>query len=96
MQLVSSSKAGLGHLEAPVDTALLDGLPQDVWTIAASGGQAVRVADLKEDLPAITWDGSGEHIYAMGVNGLYDVNIKSGVVDRLADGAFHAQLTWAP
>lgn len=96
VQLVSLSRAGLGHLVAPVDTALLDGLPQDVWTVAASGGQAVRVADLKEDLPSMTWDGSGDHIYAMGVEGLYDINLTTGGVERLADGAFHAQLTWAP
>jgi Tol biopolymer transport system component len=74
---------------------LLDGLPQDIWTVEASGGQARRVADLKEDLPALTWDGSGERLYVLGANGLYEVDLASGTAERLGEGAFHASLTWA-
>jgi hypothetical protein len=64
--------------------------------VDAAGGQAVRVADLKEDLPSITWDGTGERIYASGVNGLYEINVTTGIVERIGEGAFHAQITWAP
>jgi dipeptidyl aminopeptidase/acylaminoacyl peptidase len=75
---------------------LLDGLPQDIWTVDPAGGRPVRVANLKEDLPALTWSGDGEHIYVLGTAGLYDVKLKSGAVDRIGEGAFHGQLTWAP
>ena len=60
------------------------------------GGRPVRVADLKEDLPALTWSGDGKHLYVLGSAGLYDVNVATGAVDRLGEGSFHGQLTWAP
>ena len=76
--------------------SLLDGLPQDIWTVDAAGGRAVRVADLKEDLPALTWDGSGERIYVLGVGGLYDISVTTGEVARIGEGQFHGQIAWAP
>lgn len=100
VQLVSLERDAGGRFWPVSDTeitaTLLDGLPQDIWTVESEGGRAVRVADIKEDLPALTWDGSGERIYVMGVEGLYEVNLKTGAVATIAGGAFHAQLTWAP
>ena len=72
----------------------LDGLPEDIWTIDVAGGKPVRVADLKEDLPALTWSGDGKHIYVVGSAGLYDVRVDTGAVDRLGEGAFHGQVVW--
>ncbi len=74
----------------------LDGLPQDIWTVDAQGGTPRRVADLKEDLPALTWSGDGEHIYVLGVAGLYDVDLTSGATTRIGEGFFHGQLDWVP
>ena len=97
VQLVSLVRGSGGRFEpTAAPAAVLDGLPQDIWTVDATGGQAVRVADLKEDLPALTWDGAGEHLYVIGVAGLYDVDLRSGAVARLGEGAFHAQLAWSP
>lgn len=76
---------------------LLDGLPEDIWTVPAAGGASpVRVADIKEDLPTLTWSGDGKHIFVVGSAGLYDVNVASGAVDRIGDGVFHGQIAWAP
>lgn len=86
------SAAPFGREAAPA----LNGLPEDIWTIDAAGGAPVRVADLKEDLPALTWGRDGKRIYVIGSAGLYDVNVETGAVSRLGDGAFHAQLAWAP
>jgi Tol biopolymer transport system component len=86
------SAAAFGSEPAPA----LDGLPEDIWNIDADGGRPVRVADLKEDLPALTWSGDGKHLYVLGSAGLYDVNVATGAVDRLGEGAFHGQLTWVP
>lgn len=74
----------------------LDGLPEDIWTIAAAGGPPQRVADLKEDLPALAWGGGGKHIYVVGASGLYDVNLENGNSTRIGEGSFHAQIIWAP
>jgi hypothetical protein len=90
------SRSALGGANASPRQVLFDGLPQDIWTVEATGGRAVRVADLKEDLPALTWDGSGERIYALGVSGLYDINVSSGAVERIGEGVFHGQIAWAP
>ena len=73
-----------------------DGLPEDIWTIDASGGTPRRIADIKEDLPALTWDGRGEHIYAIGSQALYDVDLTNGAVDKIGEGSFHSQLVWVP
>jgi hypothetical protein len=62
----------------------------------ATGGTPRRVADIKEDLPALTWSGDGKHIYVIGVNALYDVDLTSGAVDKIGPGSFHGQLIWTP
>jgi len=85
-----ASAAAMGRAEGPA----LDGLPEDIWTIDAAGGKPVRVADLKEDLPALAWSGDGKHIYVLGGAGLYDVHLDTGAVDRLGEGTFHGQVVW--
>lgn len=71
-----------------------DGLPQDIWTVSSKGGRPVRVADLKEDLPALTWNGDGTKIYVLGAAGLYEVDVVNGATTRIGPGAFHGQITW--
>ena len=80
----------------PAADAANDGLPEDIWTMPAAGGTPKRVADLKEDLPAVTWSGDGKHLYVLGANALYDVNLASGAIDRIGPGSFHGQLVWTP
>jgi Tol biopolymer transport system component len=77
-------------------SAAFDGLPEDIWTVDAAGGTAVRVANIKEDLPSLTWSGDGKHIYVVGSLALYDVNVTSGAVNQIGPGSFHAQIVWAP
>jgi hypothetical protein len=72
-----------------------DGLPQDIWIIDAGGGPVRRVADLKEDLPALTWSGDGTRIYVVGAYGMYDLSLETGEVRRIGPGVFHAQVDWA-
>jgi Tol biopolymer transport system component len=80
----------------PRPAPALDGLPEDIWTMPASGGTPRRVADIKEDLPALTWNGDGTHIYVIGSLALYDVNLTNGAVDKIGPGSFHGQLVWTP
>jgi hypothetical protein len=88
-------RSGSPWAEMP-GAALLDGLPEDIWTVPAAGGGPVRIADLKEDLPTLAWNGDGKHIFVIGSAGLYDVNVESGAVDRIGEGVFHGQIAWAP
>ncbi len=81
---------------APQPAPSVDGLPEDVWTVPAAGGRARRVADLKEDLPALTWGRDNTHLYVLGMNALSDVDLASGAVTRIAAGSFHGELAWAP
>jgi hypothetical protein len=81
---------GFGPPPAPS----LDGLPEDVWVIDAAGGTPQQVADIKEDLPFISWNGDGTHIYVIGAAALYDVSVKSGAVTHIGAGTFHGQLVW--
>lgn len=80
----------------PVRASALNGLPQDIWLVDAKGGKPRLLAELKEDLPALCWSDDGEHIYVLGADGLYDVNVASGAVARLGEGSFHGQLDWTP
>ncbi len=73
-----------------------DGLPQDVWQIATTGGEARRMADLKEDNPTFAWNADGSHLYVNGAKGVFDVDMASGAIDRLTDGTFHGQIAWMP
>jgi dipeptidyl aminopeptidase/acylaminoacyl peptidase len=74
----------------------LDGLPQDAWVIAAKGGPAQLAADLKEDIPGLTWGGDDQYIYVLGARALYEINLENGAVAEIGEGVFHGQLTWAP
>ncbi len=86
----------LWRASAPMPAPSLDGLPEDIWTMPATGGTPRRVADIKEDLPMLTWNGDGTHIYVIGANAIYDVNLASGAVDQIGPGSFHGEIVWAP
>lgn len=80
-------------LAAPART---DGLPEDIWTVDVAGGQPRLLADLKEDLPALSWNGDGSRLYVLGVLGLYEVNVHSGANNVIGPGMFHGQMAWSP
>jgi Tol biopolymer transport system component len=73
-----------------------NGLPEDIWLVSADSGRPRLLAELKEDLPSLTWSGDGEHIYVLGSAGLYEIDATSGAVTRIGEGAFHGQIDWAP
>jgi Tol biopolymer transport system component len=79
-----------------IHSKLMNGVPQDIWTVERSGGEPVRVADLKEDLPTLAWNGDGTRLYVLGLYGLYDVDLSTGIIERLGDGTFHGQVVWVP
>ena len=74
----------------------VNGLPEDIWIIDASGGEPARLAPLQEDYPSLAWNGDGTHIYVLGAYGLYDVNVENGNYTTIGEGAFHGSVDWAP
>jgi Tol biopolymer transport system component len=74
----------------------LDGLPQDIWMIDADGSRPQLTAELKEDVPALTWGGDGEYLYVLGANALYEINLENGAIAEIGEGVFHGQIAWAP
>lgn len=92
----STPPTGVRPMVARNAAPLPDGLPQDVWIVDASGGVPAHIAPLQEDFPALTWNGDGTHIYAIGAYGLYDIDMTNGNWTRIGDGAFHAGIAWAP
>ncbi len=95
-QYVSLRLVDDGSTAARLASASTDGLPEDIWIVGAGGGTARRIANLKEDLPTIAFNGDGSHLYALGANGLSDINVATGAVTRIAEGAFHGQIAFAP
>jgi Tol biopolymer transport system component len=85
-----------GRLFAPFAGPSPNGFPQDIWLVDAGGGKPQLLADLKEDLPSLAWSDDGAHIFVLGANGVYDIDVGSGAVTRLGEGAFHAVVDWAP
>lgn len=81
---------------APPEAPATDGAPQDIWAIDAHGGVPRRIGDLREDNPALAWGGDGIHVYTNGSKGIYEIDISTGAVHRIADGAYHGHIAWAP
>ena len=93
----TGARADIRYVSTGEPGPSLDGLPEDIWTVDAAGSaRPQRVADIKEDLPWLAWNGDGTHIYVIGSAALYDVSMKSGAVDHIGPGSFHGQLTWTP
>jgi Tol biopolymer transport system component len=92
----TGARAGVTYVSTGDGAPAPDGLPEDAWTVDAGGGTARRVADLKEDLPALAWSGDGKRLYVLGSNGLSEVTLASGAVTRIGEGSFHGQIAWAP
>jgi Tol biopolymer transport system component len=88
------SAAPSGRLFAPLPDPAADGFPQDIWLVDARGGRPRLLADLKEDLPSLTWSDDGTRIYVLGAYGLYEIDVGSGSVTRLGEGSFHATVDW--
>lgn len=70
----------------------LNGLPEDIWTIPAAGGDLQSVADIDEDLPSLTWSADGSLIYVLGTYQLYAVHPETQQVDVVGAGVTHGEI----
>ncbi len=71
-----------------------NGLPADIWTIPAGGGEPRNLAPLQLDLPSIDWSADGARLFAYAGLGLFVVDPVDGATSRLGEGTFHGQMEW--
>ena len=66
----------------------------DIWLVQVDGGPPRRLTAIYEDHPTPAWSRDGRWIVFGGIKGLYLVEVASGRVVRLSDGAIDGQLDW--
>lgn len=84
------------HAEDPASnrSAMFNGLPEDIWTIPAAGGELTKLAPLQLDFPSLAYSADGERLFVYAGLGLYVIDPKDGSTERLGDGIFHGQMAW--
>lgn len=72
------------------------GIVSNVWTIDAGGGAPRLLAEVHDDDPSLAFNADGDRLYVMGAEALYEVEISSGIVTKLSDGAIASEIAWVP
>jgi Tol biopolymer transport system component len=90
-RLPSRSRAA-ASLSYRGETAVLHGLPTDIWTINVDGTGLRRLTYVNEDEPYPIWSSNGTSLFVLGTNGLYRVLPQQGDVTRIAAGSVLGQL----
>jgi Tol biopolymer transport system component len=86
----------LARLLGPA-VAYAHGLPADVWSISADGGNLTRLVDLKEDDPTVAWSPDGAKLAIYGVAALYVSDARAGsTASKLVEQGGYGGLDWAP
>jgi dipeptidyl aminopeptidase/acylaminoacyl peptidase len=84
----------------PWFTALLappvsaNGVPWDIYLVAAAGGAPRRLTHLQADLPTVAWGADSQHLALLTDKGIYQVPLDGSTPVRLAPGSIHGFLTW--
>jgi Tol biopolymer transport system component len=72
-------------------TALAHGLPQDVWTIAITGGEPTKRLPMEADEPLPAWSPDGSQFAVMSFERIVTVPTSGGApTERLAPGSYGA------
>jgi hypothetical protein len=66
---------------------------QDVWLINADGTNLRRVAEVIERSLSLSWSPDGKSIYAMGTEKFRRVDVATGAITVLGEGAPQAGVT---
>jgi Tol biopolymer transport system component len=86
-------RSRLGALLAPL-AAEAHGLPMDVFTVPAEGGQPRRLTQLGEDNPSVAWAPDGKRIAILAGGGLYLMDADGGGFASLDSKGGHGSIDW--
>jgi Tol biopolymer transport system component len=74
--------------------AAAHGLPMDVWTVPADGGEPRKLTDMLEDEPSPAWSPDGAEIAIIAAGGLYVVPSAGGSPRKVGLGGTQTQIDW--
>jgi hypothetical protein len=67
---------------------------QDVWVVNSDGGGLLRLAEIAENMPSLTWSGDGATIYVLGPVATWRIAVASGAAEEIGPGIALAQIVW--
>jgi Tol biopolymer transport system component len=86
----------LGRLAALIapGPAEAHGLPWEIWTVPAGGGQPKQLTIFAEDTPYPAWSADGGKLLVYAAGGLYLVEAGSGNTEALSSDGAHGGMDW--
>jgi Tol biopolymer transport system component len=76
------------------DVAYAHGLPADIYALNLDGSNMIRIADIKDDDPTVSWSPDGSKLAVFGVAALFIADAKGGPTDKLVDQGGYGGLDW--
>ena len=70
------------------------GLPMDIWTMPAGGGEPRRLTTLLEDEPSPAWSPDGTQLAIVATGGLYQMPAAGGEPRKIGLGGTTVQIDW--
>jgi Tol biopolymer transport system component len=89
----ASPLGALAGLVAP-RPAEAHGLPWEIWTVPAGGGQAKQLTLFAEDTPSPAWSADGAKLLVYAAGGLYMIDAGSGNTEALSTDGSHGGMDW--
>ncbi len=74
--------------------AYADGLPWDLWEISPDGTQSRQLTHIGSDSPWPAWSHDGKYIAIFQTNGLYLLDVSSGVIVQMSRNGGHGIMDW--
>ena len=71
-----------------------NGVPWDVYLVAAMGGTPRRLTHLQADVPTVAWGADVQQLAVLTQDGLYRVPLDGSAPQRVAGGGIHGYLSW--
>jgi Tol biopolymer transport system component len=83
----------LRQLVAPA-SAYAHGLPWEIWTVPAAGGDARQLTQIQEDTPFAAWSNDGARLLVYGAGGLHRVEVNAAQTQTLSSDGAHGGMDW--